>query len=269
MTDTAADIRTPRSAALLRSLVELLPAIALAALVLVLWEAVIRLFKVSTFILPAPSAIFVSLVENRAALAAASQATALEVLFGFVLAAVTGIAVALVIVRFERFGKALYPLIVLFQNVPKVALAPLFVIWLGPDIKSKVSVAFTIAIFPIVIDTALGLRSVEPEVLNMAKVMRASQWEILRRIRFQHALPSLFAGMKVAVSLALVGAIVGEFVAGGTGLGSAILAAQGAFDTPQVFACIVLLGFVGTALFYAMDALECWLIPWHSSQRAS
>jgi NitT/TauT family transport system permease protein len=128
-------------------------------------------------------------------------------------------------------------------------------------------VALTIAIFPIVIDTALGLRSIEPDVLNMATVMRASRWEILRRIRFPNALPALFSGMKVAISLALVGTIVGEFVAGGEGLGSAILSAQGTFDTPQVFACILLLGLMGTALFYAVDYLERLLIPWHASQR--
>src|SRR6185437_8302673 len=115
-------------------------------------------------------------------------------------------------------------------------------IWLGTGSPSKTTVAVTIAIFPIVIDTALGLRSIEPDVMNMAKVMRASRWQILRRIRFPHALPALFAGMKVAISLALVGTIVGAFVAGGEGLGSATHAAQGTFDTAQLFACIVLLG---------------------------
>jgi NitT/TauT family transport system permease protein len=98
--------------------------------------------------------------------------------------------------------------------------------------------------------------------------MRASRWQILRRIRFPHAMPALFAGMKVAISLALVGTIVGEFVAGGAGLGSAILAAQGTFDTAQVFACILLLGVLGTILFYSVDFLERRLVPWHTSQRA-
>src|SRR6476659_4998927 len=119
----------------------------------------------------------------------------------------------------------------------------------------------------ILLAVALGLRSIEPDVMNMAKVMRASRWQILRRIRFPHALPAMFAGMKVAISLALVGTIVGEFVAGGEGLGSAILAAQGTFDTAQVLACIVLLGVLGTILFYTIDFLERRLMPWHHSQR--
>jgi NitT/TauT family transport system permease protein len=236
---------------------------------LLIWQLSVRYFGVQQFLLPAPSDIGAEYAKRPLVYARNLMGTLETTLLGFAFALVGGVFLAVLIVHVKLLEDALYTILVALNSLPKVALAPLFVIWLGPDIKSKVSVAFTIAIFPIVIDTALGLRSVEPEVLNMAKVMRASQWEILRRIRFQQALPSLFAGMKVAVSLALVGAIVGEFVAGGTGLGSAILAAQGAFDTPQVFACIVLLGFVGTALFYAMDALERWLIPWHSSQRAS
>jgi NitT/TauT family transport system permease protein len=128
-------------------------------------------------------------------------------------------------------------------------------------------VALTIAIFPIVIDTALGMRSIDPDALSMARAMRASRTQILLRIRLPNALPALFAGMKVGISLALVGTIVGEFVAGNTGLGGVILSAQGTFDTPQVFASITLLGVLGTILFYGLDFLERRSIPWHASQR--
>jgi NitT/TauT family transport system permease protein len=236
---------------------------------LLIWQLGVRYFGVQSFLLPAPSEI-VAEFRNRPLVYLVNLGGTLETtLLGFGLALISGVVLAIVIVHVKILEDVLYTILVGLNSLPKVALAPLFVIWLGTGIKSKVTVALTIALFPIVIDTALGLRSVEPDLLNMARVMRASQWQILRRIRFQHALPSLFAGMKVAISLALVGTIVGEFVAGGTGLGSAILAAQGAFDTPQVFACIVLLGFVGTALFYAMDVLERLLIPWHSSQRAN
>lgn len=239
-----------------------------AAAGVLIWQLSVRYFGVREFLLPAPTDIVAEYGKRPLVYVRNLMGTLETTLLGFALALVGGVVIAVLIVHVKLLEDALYTILVALNSLPKVALAPLFVIWLGPDMRSKVGVAFTIAIFPIVIDTALGLRSVEPDVLNMAKVMRASQWQILRRIRLQHALPSLFAGMKVAISLALVGAIVGEFVAGGSGLGSAILAAQGAFDTPQVFACIVLLGFVGTALFYTIDALERWLIPWHSSQRA-
>jgi hypothetical protein len=152
-----------------RGLSAILPPLALTVVVLVLWEAAIRLFKVPAFVLPAPSAIVVSLVESRAALMVAAKATAIEVLFGFVLAAVVGIAVALVIVRFERFGRALYPLVVLFQTVPKVALAPIFILWFGYDLAPKILLIVVIAFFPVAIDMLAGLQSVEPSFVALMR----------------------------------------------------------------------------------------------------
>jgi NitT/TauT family transport system permease protein len=234
---------------------------------LVLWEFAVRALQIPQFLLPAPTVVFGELWRAPGLYAVNAVATLRVTLTGFGLAVVLGISFAVAIVHSRIMEHTLYTLLVALNSLPKVALAPLFVIWLGTGSPSKITVAVTIAIFPIVIDTALGLRSIEPDVLNMANVMRASRWQILRRIRFPHALPALFAGMKVAISLALVGTIVGEFVAGGAGLGSAILAAQGTFDTAQVFSCILLLGALGTILFYAVDFLERHLIPWHASQR--
>jgi NitT/TauT family transport system permease protein len=148
-----------------------------------------------------------------------------------------------------------------------VALAPLFVIWMGTGIEPKVAIVVMIAIFPIVIDTVMGLKSVDPEMLNLARACRASTFKTLWKIRFPNALPSIFSGMKVGISFALVGAIVGEFVAGSSGLGYVILIAQGNFDTPRVFAALVLLGLLGTFLFYLVDLAESLCLPWHVSQR--
>ena len=151
MSEIAAEAAAPKVSAgyrLWRGLKEVLPAIALSAVILIVWEMFIRIFNVVTFVLPAPSAIIVSLIKNRASLAVATQATAFEVLFGFVLAAIVGVVVALLIVRFERFGRALYPLIVLFQNVPKVALAPIFILWFGFELTPKILLIVVIAFFP-------------------------------------------------------------------------------------------------------------------------
>lgn len=235
---------------------------------LLIWELVARLFHVREFLLPAPTVVIGELIRNPSLYAMHTAATLRVTLAGFGIAVVLGMLLAVMIVHSRIMEHTLYTLLVALNSLPKVALAPLFVIWLGTGSPSKITVAVTIAIFPIVIDTALGLRSIEPDVMNMARVMRASRWEILRRIRFPHALPSIFAGSKVAVSLALVGTIVGEFVAGGAGLGSAILTAQGTFDSAQVFASILLLGVIGTILFYGIDFIERWLLPWHTSQRA-
>jgi len=236
---------------------------------LLIWEIVVRVFSVRHFLLPAPSAILADIFKNWDVYLQNSVATLEVTLTGFALAVIFGVLFAVAIVHSRFLEHAFSTLLVSLNSLPKVALAPLFVIWLGTGMASKTMVAVTIAIFPIVIDTALGLRSIDPDVLNMANAMRASRWQVLLRVRFPNALPALFAGMKVAISLALVGTIVGEFVAGNAGLGNAILAAQATFDTPQVFASIIVLGLIGTVLFYVIDFLERKLVPWHASQRLS
>jgi len=186
---------------------------------------------------------------------------------GFGLALLAGLILSIGIIRSIWLERTLYTLLVGLNSLPKVALAPLFVIWFGTGSMSKMAVVISIAIFPIVIGTVLGLRSIDPDLINMARAMRAPQKQILWKLRFPQALPSLLSGMKVSISLALVGTVVGEFIAGNNGLGSTILAAQGAFDTTQVFVCIVLLGVLGAILFYGIDLVERYLIPWHPSHR--
>jgi NitT/TauT family transport system permease protein len=151
--------------------------------------------------------------------------------------------------------------------VPKVAVAPLFVIWLGTGNEPKIAISFLIAMFAITIDSVLGLKSVPQDILDLAKSLRGGRLQTLWRIRFPSALPSIFAGMKVAISLALVGAIVGEFVSSNRGLGYVILSAQGMFDTPRVFAAIVVLAIESVLLFYAIVWMERLALPWHASQR--
>ena len=166
------------------------------AAVTVVWELAIRLFDVPTFVLPAPSAIVRTLIESRVRLANAAVSTAIEISLGFVLAALTGIVIALVIVRFERFGRALYPLIVLFQNVPKVALAPIFILWFGFDLAPKIVLIVVIAFFPVAIDMLAGLQSVEPSFVALMQSVGASRGKILMRVRIPHSLPHLMAGLE-------------------------------------------------------------------------
>lgn len=232
-----------------------------------LWEAVVHLFGVREFLFPAPSTILVEIFSYTGYFVRNAFYTLAVTLTGFAIALTLGVALAIGIVYSRFLENTLYSLLVALNSIPKVALAPLFVIWLGTEMAPKIAIAVTIALFAIVVDTVLGLRSVDPETLSMARAARASEWQILRKIRFPSALPSLFAGMKVAISFALVGALVGEFVAGSQGLGHAILLAQGMFDTPRVFAAILILGLLGTALFYIVDALERAMLPWHASHR--
>src|SRR6185503_16583144 len=224
--------------------------------------AVIRLFRVPTFVLPAPTAIMGALIDNWRPLAVASQATAIEVLFGFVLSAVVGVAVALIIVRFERFGRALYPLIVLFQNVPKIALAPIFILWFGYDLARKVLLIVVIAFFPVTIDMLAGLQSVEPSFVSLMRSVGASKSKIMLRVRIPHSLPHLMAGLKVAITFSVIGAIVGEFAGANQGLGYVIQFASTQLDTPLIFAALVVVSVLGLAFYYVVEFAERWLVPW-------
>jgi NitT/TauT family transport system permease protein len=252
----------PIASGVRHGLKEVLPAVTLSATILIAWEAAVRLFHVSTFVLPAPTAIVVALIENRASLAVATQATALEIFFGFVLAALVGAVVALLIVRFEGFGRALYPLIVLFQNVPKVALAPIFILWFGFDLTPKILLIVVIAFFPVTIDMLAGLQSVEPSFVSLMRSVGASKNKIMLRVRIPHSLPHLMAGLKVAITFSVIGAIVGEFAGANRGLGYVIQFASTQLDTPLIFAALLVVSALGLAFYYLVEFSERVLVPW-------
>jgi NitT/TauT family transport system permease protein len=232
-----------------------------------LWEIGVLIAQPPPLLLPAPSQIFVEFLATPGVFMKHLGYTLATTCAGFALAVILGVIFSVGIASSSFLERSVYTLLVALNSIPKVALAPLFVIWLGTGTEPKIAVALMLAIFPIVIDTVLGLRSVDPDMLHLARVSKASPWAILLKIRFPCALPSLFAGMKVAISFALVGAIVGEFVASSTGLGYLILVAQGQFDTVRVFVCLMLLGLAGTVLFFLVDLAERLVLPWHVSQR--
>lgn len=233
---------------------------------IVLWDIFVRVTQIREFLLPAPAKVVQQFLAQPGYLLAETGNTMLTTLYGFALAVVLGVGLAIGIVYSRFLDKTLYALLIALNAVPKVALAPLFVIWMGTGSMPKVAIAMLIAIFPILIDTVLGLRSTDPDMLDMARVNRATQSAVLWKIRFPNALPSIFAGMKVGVSFALVGTIVGEFVAGESGLGHVILVAQGSFDTSTVFVALVLLGALGVVLFKGIEYVESRLLAWHASQ---
>jgi NitT/TauT family transport system permease protein len=242
-------------------------AFAVLVLVFVFWEFSVRAFGVKPVILPPPSSVLLEFASDPVWYLRHGWYTLLVTLGGFGLAVVVGVALAVVVVESRLMEKTVYALIVGLNSVPKVAVAPLFVIWLGTGVEPKIAIGFLIAVFAIVIDAVLGLKSVPPDILDLAKALRGGRLATLWRIRFPCALPSLFAGMKVAISLALVGAIVGEFVSSQRGLGYVILSAQGTFDTVRVFAAIFVLAVMGVLLFWVVSAAERLAIPWHSSQK--
>ncbi len=239
-----------------------LSAVALLLAVLLAWQAAISLIGVPTFVLPAPSAIVASLVSDQATLAWAAWVTAGEVLLGFALSGIVGAALALAIVRFERFGRALYPLIVLFQTVPKVALAPLFVLWFGYGLAPKVVLIVVIAFFPVGLDMLAGLRAVDANLVALMRSVGSTRGEILWRVQVPTALPHLMSGLKIAVTLSVIGAIVGEFSGASAGLGYVIQFASTQLETPLVFAALVEVSVLGMAFYYLVELAERLLVPW-------
>ena len=240
----------------------LLPATVLSAGIVLAWEAAIRLLAVSSFVLPAPSAIVASLISHRAELAAAARVTAIEIVLGFVLAAGVGIALALVMLRFERLGHAMYPLVVLFQNVPKVALAPLVILWFGYGLTPKIVLIVVIAFFPVTINMLAGLQSVDPSLISLMRSVGAREPKILMRVRIPHSLPSLIAGLKVAITFSVIGAVVGEFAGANKGLGYLIQFASTQLDTPLVFAALLVISMLGLSFYYIVEYAERHLVPW-------
>jgi len=235
--------------------------------VLIIWQATVDGLHVPQVLVPAPTRVFGELVEDPVWLLTHSYYTLLATIIGFVLALVVGVALAIGIVYSRILEDTVYGALVSMNSIPKVALAPLFIIWVGTGIGSKITMAALIAVFAIVIDTVLGLRSTDTDMIDLARSLGGREFSILLKIRFPNALPSLFAGMKVAISLALVGTIVGEFVSASSGLGYVIMVAESTFDTARVFAALVVLAVMGMVLFFAIDLLERVLLPWHVSQR--
>jgi NitT/TauT family transport system permease protein len=238
------------------------PALGLFVAVLIVWEAVSRMFRLPEFVLPAPTAILAVLIAHQRDLGYAAYVTAREVLYGFLFSAVIGAAVALVTARFTAFGRALYPLVVLFQTVPKVALAPLFILWFGFDLAPKVVLIVVIAFFPVAINMMVGLQNVDPNLIALMRSVGASRNEILMRIQVPNSLPYLMAGLKVAVTLAVIGAIVGEFAGAQAGLGYMIQFASTQMQTSLVFAALVEVSVLGLLFYYVIEWIERRYVDW-------
>jgi len=243
-----------------------LPAILLTIAVVIVWEVLIRALDVSSYILPAPTAILGALVANAGQLAAATLVTAEEILIGFVVSAVVGIALALVIARFRLLGRALYPLIVLFQTVPKVALAPIFILWFGYDLAPKVLLILVIAFFPVTLSMLAGLNSADAGLIALLRSVGAGETEILRRVRIPTSLPHLMAGLKIALTFSVIGAIVGEFAGASAGLGYMIQFASTQLETDLVFAALTVVSVVGVAFYYVMEFIERRVVPWAAAE---
>jgi NitT/TauT family transport system permease protein len=228
----------------------------LACAVLLLWELGVRLGGVPEVILPAPTRILAIVLDKRDILLRHAWPTILESAGGFVLSSLLGIGLAILLSYSRLAREALYPNLVFFQLIPKIALAPLFIIWLGIGSESRLAFAVFISFFPIVISTLAGFSSVDPNMVRLCRSLTATEWQVFSSVKFPSALPYIFSGMKVAMTLAIIGVIIGEFITAQQGLGYLIVFATARADTVVAMASIAVLCAGGLLLYGVVAAAE-------------
>jgi NitT/TauT family transport system permease protein len=234
----------------------------------IVWKISTEVFAISPFVLPPPeqvAATLVTFVSQPDLWVAHAKTTLIETLVGFGVALVTGVAAGAVLGRVLWLERALRPIIVALQVIPKVALVPLFVIWFGFGVTSKIVIAGTLAFFPIMLNVLLGVRSIERGHREVMRSLDATRWQTFQSLDFHSTLPYVFAGMEIGIVFALIGAIVGEYLGGNEGLGYMVVVSLNALDAPQLFAVIILLAALGYLLFFAVNGLKRLMIPWHES----
>ncbi|WP_210270067.1 ABC transporter permease [Aureimonas mangrovi] len=241
----------------------LTPLIVMVALVAV-WEASVHLFAIPGYLFPAPSAIWEALQANAANVAGHTLATGRTITFGFIASIVVSLPLAVAITSSRTMANAIYPFLVLTQSIPKVALAPILVVLMGANEMPRVVITFLVAFFPLVLAIAAGLQSVPVELIELGRACRANRWKELVRIRLPYAVPFIFSGLKAAITLSVVGAVVAEFVNADRGLGYLIVTSTAFFQVSLAWAALIVLSVLGIALFQIVALVERLAFPWAS-----
>lgn len=232
-------------------------------LILALWQATVLIFRLPRFVLPPPLEVLTALGNNFPILLRDTWITGRETLAGFLLSIVVAVPLAILITASAPLRNGIYPFLLLGQSVPKQAIAPLLLLWIGYGEFPRVILAFLTAFFPIVVNTAIGLQMTPPEMQDLGRLLSASRRRVFFKVTFPCAMPYFFAGLKVAISLAVIGAVIGEFIGGDTGLGQRILVASGNQRTDLAFAAILMLSLLGIVLFTLVALAEKLLCPWY------
>ena len=231
-------------------------------IVLLVWHFGVVLFGVKEFILPTPIAAIQTLFQGKFRWPMNFMATFYEVVGGFLISGFVGVILGVAVVWSEWLKRTILPLLVFLNSLPKIAVAPLFMIWFGYGILPNILIVFLISFFPVVINTATGLMAVEEDLLDLVNYLHATKWQKMRKIQLPNSLPYVFSGLKIAATTAVTGAIVGEFVASDKGLGSVIIASQTTLATPVIFGSLILITVIGMVLFGFVGIMERTLMPW-------
>lgn len=269
MTDTAVAMQTgskkrPPAKNQFKWLVPLLSIFSL----LLAWEGAVYLFNVPIYMLPPPSKVAHLAVSESPLLFRHALSTSWAILLGFGIAVLVGIPIATLMIYSASFHRGIYPILITAQVLPKVALAPLFIVWFGFGLIPKVLMTFLIAFFPIVVDTLAGLSAVRPESLMLLRSMGGSRWQSFWKVRLPTALPHIFSGLKIAMTFAVVGAIVAEFVASESGLGYVLVEARASLNMVLVFAAIIWLIAIGFIFYFAVEVAEKIFVKGRSTKRS-
>jgi NitT/TauT family transport system permease protein len=235
--------------------------------VIIVWKLIIVVFDVSEFVLPQPEDVAAGMVDvvQTDGFWGHVRTTLVETLVGFGIALVLGVAMGAVLGRIVWLERALRPVIVASQVVPKVALIPLFIVWFGFGVTSKIVIAALLAFFPIMLNVLLGVRSVETGHRDVMRSLNAGKWATFWRLEYHSTLPYVFAGMEIGIVFAIIGSVVGEYLGGNEGLGYLIVVSLNALNAEQLFAVIMILTLIGFGLFLAVIGLKRFMIPWHES----
>ena len=239
-----------------------LPTVALFIALLGIWQIAVSFGGIREYLLPAPASVWNSLWNPEVSWAQHLWATTWEIVGAFFLAGIVGVLLGVAIAWSPLLANALVPFLVFVNTLPKVAVAPLFLIWLGYGIFPNMLMGALIGFFPVVINTAVGLSQVEDDMLDLGRVFNAPKWKIFVKIRIPNALPYILSALKITATAAVVGAIVGEFVASQKGLGYVIVTTQSSMNTPVAFAALVWISVLGLVLFGFVAALSRLLVPW-------
>ncbi len=235
-------------------------------IVLMAWHFWVVLFGIKQFILPTPIAAIQTLFEGKFRWPMNFMATFYEVVGGFLVSGLIGVILGIVVVWSQRLKRAILPFLVFLNSLPKIAVAPLFMIWFGYGILPNILIVFLISFFPVVVNTATGLVAVEEDLLDLVNYLHATKWQKMWKIQLPNSLPYIFSGLKIAATTAVTGAIVGEFVASDKGLGSVIIASQTTLATPVIFGSLILITIIGMVLFGFVGMMERILMPWEKKR---
>lgn len=244
------------------------PAIVLFALLLLLWQLAVTVMGIRPYLLPSPHSVWGALTSGQIDWAGHIVVTATAIFGAFLIAAIGGVALGTIIAWSGVMSRALMPFLVFVNTLPKVAVAPLFMLWMGYGILPNMLIGALIGFFPVVINTAVGLSQIDDDMIDLGRVFNAPKWKVFAKIRIPNAYPYILSALKVTATSAVVGAIVGEFVASQSGLGYVIMTSQSSMNTPLAFGALFWISVIGLVLFGAVDVLSRIVAPWAEGQEA-